>query len=768
MPLIEPMPEPLQDSVEAYARSGDPAAVAVSTDFLPQGEFGREWLIVSRERLRVYTLNGHANNGHGVAPTPGEVPSSPRLEVKLAAIKSVRALSFVGGGALEAEVDGEAVELIRYTAARQRTFTRVGRYLDQVAKHRIAAAKGEVKEPPQIEEDKDSDKRCPRCGILLPEGTKICPACVNKARVLKRLARYLRPYTVQIAVITAMLLAGTGMGLVTPYLSRPLMDVVLAPREPQPVEVRGRWLALIVLGMFLSQAIVLLINIIRQRSATWLTHQLAHSLRMELYQHLQKLSLRFYDKRQVGSLMSRVTQDTSQLESVLTVGAQLFITPILTLVAVVIILCSMNWVLFLCVIAPMPFVVALTRITLRRLRYVWPRWWHMRSRMHAVINDNLSGVRVVKAFAQEEREVERFGPRSLALAEAGLAAERSWSTVMPALGFLSGLGALVVWYIGGRGVLSDTMTLGMLTTFVAYSGMLYGPLNTVTDAPRWFGQAMAAAERIFDILDTAPEVPDRANPVRLPHIQGRVTFENVTFGYDPQKPVLHEVSLDVAPGEMIGLVGHSGAGKSTTINLLCRFYDPVSGRLLIDGVDARDISQKDLRSQIGLVLQDTFLFSGTIAENIAYARPEATREEIMAAAKAANAHDFICAKADGYDSPVGDRGNSLSGGERQRISIARAILHNPRILILDEATSAVDTDTEKQIQDAIARLVTGRTTFAIAHRLSTLRHANRLIVLKAGKIEEMGTHDELMAKKGEFYRLVEIQQEMSRIKAVSR
>jgi ATP-binding cassette, subfamily B, bacterial len=279
---------------------------------------------------------------------------------------------------------------------------------------------------------------------------------------------------------------------------------------------------------------------------------------------------------------------------------------------------------------------------------------------------------------------------------------------------------------------------------------------------------LASAERVFDVLDSEPDVQEAEEAVRIPRIEGSVQFQDVTFGYDKHKPVLRYISLDVAPGEMIGYVGHSGAGKSTMINLICRFYDVGEGQILVDGVPIKKIHQQDLRSQIGVVLQDTFLFNGTIAENIGYAKPGATLEEIMAAAKTANAHDFIVQKPDGYDTPVGERGQSLSGGERQRIAIARAVLHNPRILILDEATSAVDTDTEKQIQDAIARLVKGRTTFAIAHRLSTLRNADRLVVLKNGKIEEVGTHAELLEKKGEFHRLVEMQQEMSKIKAIAR
>jgi ATP-binding cassette subfamily B protein len=296
--------------------------------------------------------------------------------------------------------------------------------------------------------------------------------------------------------------------------------------------------------------------------------------------------------------------------------------------------------------------------------------------------------------------------------------------------------------------------------------MFFGPLQFANRFSEWLSRALAAADRVFEILDSSPSVPEPAEPVTIARIDGQVEFKNVSFGYDSHHPVLKNLNLKVKAGEMIGLVGHSGAGKSTTINLLCRLYDVNEGEICIDGIDVRKIRQQDLRSQIGLVMQDSFLFNGSIAENISYSKSDATREEIIKAAKAANAHDFIAAKADGYDTIVGERGNALSGGERQRISIARAILHDPRILVLDEATSAVDTDSEKQIQDAIARLTKGRTTFAIAHRLSTLRYADRLMVFKAGEIEEIGTHDELLEKKGEFHRLVEMQQEMSRIKAI--
>jgi ATP-binding cassette subfamily B protein len=414
-----------------------------------------------------------------------------------------------------------------------------------------------------------------------------------------------------------------------------------------------------------------------------------------------------------------------------------------------------NRELALAILAPVPVVLIIAAGFWRPISTRYHRVGQKWARLHTHLNESLSGIRVVKAFAQEDVEYRKFSERNEELRVANTDADSRWFTVFGAMTLFSGMGQLINWTVGGYLVYRHRLALGDFWLFNTYLALIYGPLQWFGQLNNWFSRAMAGAERIFEVMDTDPE---RYQKDTNPHaIEGTVEFDNVRFGYDKSNPVIKGLTFTARPGEMIGLVGKSGAGKSTTINLVCRFYEPDGGLVKIDGIDYRSLGLQELRSQIGLVLQEPFLFNGSIAANIAYGKPGASFEEVVEAARAANAHSFILAKPDGYDTLVGERGAKLSGGERQRISIARAILHNPRILILDEATSSVDVETEKQIQEALNRLTAGRTTFAIAHRLSTLRNATRLIVLEKGEIVEMGTHAELMAKQGHFYKLAETQ-----------
>jgi ATP-binding cassette subfamily B protein len=446
--LIETLPEPLHKVLSdknAPAHSGSAAdsdhtnggigdvVIAVAADFTLDGTYGEEWLVVTRDHLRVYSLSAPFSNGVTHAPNSathlngaaakgvGSDASASnngtelvqRLDVPLSDLRAPRMDSLIGGGALQANVDGKTIELVRYTNARQRVFGRVAKYLDDVAQYYDALRKQEEVKEPVLEEDTEEEKRCPNCGLLLPEGTTVCPACMNKARVLARLAKYLAPYKKQSFLLSLMILASTALGLIAPYLTRPLMDTVLVPQgQLLPIERRTALLGLIVLGMLSSQLLSNVLNVFQGRVAAWLTHQLAHGLRVELYAHLQRLSLRFFDKRQIGSLMTRVTQDTQELESVLTIGAQFFVANLLTLIGIIAVLCWLDWRLFLQVMIPIPLVFYLSRHFWQKIQTVWPRWWHYRSRLSAVLNDSLSGVRVVKAFAQEGREIERFNPRS--------------------------------------------------------------------------------------------------------------------------------------------------------------------------------------------------------------------------------------------------------------------------------------------------------------------------------------------------------------------
>ncbi len=718
-------------SISQSAAISEPSSrtlIELEADMTEASVFGPRRLIVTEQDVVVTDLEG-----------------ATLLNVPIADIRTARNEPLVSGGRLEISTKcGETIPAVTYSLTLSAKFSEAARGIEQLAQGK----------PLAINLNKERT-RCAKCNRLLPEKDGICPACINRGRTMLRIIGYLGPYTKQAVLLMVVSLASTGLNLAPPVLQRNLIDNLNSTE-------RNYGYLLVMVAIW---GAVLTLNvgcqIVSGRTMGFLATHISADLRTRTYRAIEFLQLSYFDKKQVGAIVSRVTQDTDRVWYFLVDGMPFFVTNTLMLIGVVAFLIWVNWVLALCILAPMPVVIALSVIFWKPLSQLFHRVGQRMARLHTHLNESLSGIRVVKAFVKEDREHERFLERNHAVRDIGALAEQRWATAFGAMSFFISLGALINWAVGGWFVYTGRMTLGSFWMVNAYLTLVYGPLQWFAQVNNWFSRAMAGAERVFEIMDMPPE-PVNRNGLKRP-VEGRVTFDDVRFGYDKSNPVLKGISFDVAPGEMIGLVGHSGAGKSTTINLISRFYEPDSGSILIDGVDYRDLDLQHYRSQIGLVLQEPFLFNGAIAENIAYGLPDATFEQIVEAARAAYAHDFILAKSDGYDTVVGERGSKLSGGERQRISIARAILHNPRILILDEATSSVDVETERQIQAAIAHLVSGRTTFAIAHRLSTLRNAKRLVVLDHGQIAEMGTHEELMDRKGVFFKLVQTQSQINEI-----
>ncbi|OZI79599.1 ABC transporter ATP-binding protein [Bordetella genomosp. 2] len=581
------------------------------------------------------------------------------------------------------------------------------------------------------------------------------PAAPPSTWALLRLWRFARPYRGPLLAGFVLTLLTTAATLVPPYLTMPLMDDVLIPfQNGAPIDYG--LVRLYLGGLLAAAALAWGLGWARTYILAWVSERIGADLRTTTYEHLQQLSLQYFGGKRTGDLMSRIGSETDRICIFLSLHLLDFANDVLMIAMTAAILVSINPWLALVTLAPLPFIVWMIHAVRDRLRHGFEKVDRIWAELTNVLADTIPGIRVVKAFAQEKREVQRFRAANNRNLEINDRVNSLWSLFSPTVTLLTEIGLLVVWVFGIWQVANKQITVGVLAAFLAYIGRFYTRLDSMSRIVSVTQKAAAGAKRIFDILDHVSSVPEAARPMSLGRVSGRIELRDVAFRYG-NRSVIHGLDLSIAPGEMIGLVGHSGSGKSTLINLICRFYDVSEGAILVDGVDIRALRIADYRRNIGLVLQEPFLFFGTIADNIAYGRPQATRAEIVAAARAAHAHEFILRLPHGYDSLVGERGQALSGGERQRISIARALLIDPRILILDEATSSVDTATEKEIQKALDNLVLGRTTIAIAHRLSTLRRADRLVVLDHGRVVEQGGHEALMARQGAYYRLYQAQ-----------
>ena len=607
----------------------------------------------------------------------------------------------------------------------------------------------------------DDQSTCPSCKAPLEPDQDVCPVCTKVIHTppstwtLFRLWRFARPYRAQLLIGFVLTLLGTAAHMIPPYLTIPLMDNVLIPYQ-NGKQIDQRLVIIYLIGLFGSALLAWALSWAKTYILALVSERIGADLRTTTYDHLLRLSLEYFGGKRTGDLMSRIGSESDRICVFLSLHLLDFATDVLMIIMTAAILFSINPWLALVTLLPLPFIAWMIHIVRDRLRTGFEKIDRVWSEVTNVLADTIPGIRVVKAFAQEQRESARFRDANKHNLAVNDRLNKIWSLFSPTVSLLTEMGLLVVWGFGIWQVSRGEITVGVLTAFIAYISRFYGRLDSMSRIVSVTQKSASAAKRIFDILDHVSSVPEPAQPVKIAHVTGSIDLREVGFRYG-NRAVNRGINLSIKPGEMIGLVGHSGSGKSTLVNLICRFYDVSEGAILVDGVDIRSFAIADYRRHIGLVLQEPFLFFGTIADNIAYGKPSASRADIIAAARAAHAHEFILRLPQGYDSMVGERGQGLSGGERQRISIARALLIDPRILILDEATSSVDSETEKEIQKALDNLVAGRTTIAIAHRLSTLHRADRLVVLDRGSVVEEGHHDDLMARQGAYYRLYEAQ-----------
>ncbi len=571
---------------------------------------------------------------------------------------------------------------------------------------------------------------------------------------LVRIAGFLKPYWGRTVLLTLALAGGVVAELLPPFLIQRIVDDVLTPRA------NVRLLFWLLVGLLGARALIWVSEVSRGWLSVWLGGRVAADVRDRLYRHLQHLPLGFFKTWPVGTVMSRVLDDAGRFEQFLANTLPLLFVNVLMIAGILVFLVSTSWRLALCMLLPIPPMLLAAVSLWGRLKRALDRQASSWSRLSAHVVESLGGIQIVKAFGQERREAIDFDRRNDRFSRATTLAERQSFELFSLIYFLMNLGVFLVWYVGGTQVVTGQLRIGQLMAVIAYLWMLYWPLQWLGQVSGAIGQALVGADRVFEVLDSPTEAFGDPRALPMPRAVGHVVFRDVTFGYERTRPVLHGINVEAAPGQVIGIVGPSGAGKTTLMNLLCRFWDVDRGAIEVDGTDIRRIRLEDLRNQIGIVAQDPFLFGGTITDNIRLGRSSATFEEVVAAAIAANAHRFILAKPDGYDTDIGERGHRLSGGEKQRIAIARAVLRNPRILILDEATSLLDTESEISIQEAIALAAKNRTTFVIAHRLSTVRQADWLIVVDRGRIVESGAHGDLMARRGLYYQFVTTQHEM--------
>ncbi|MBI1346644.1 DUF1854 domain-containing protein [bacterium] len=717
---------------------GHALLLSMVSDLDQAGRSAEQWLVATEESVAVVASED----------TEQDLPARCLASYALRDLQGCRVQTQVGSGYLQVRHNDVWIDVLRFSNRLASRFREAAERLERLrCDHEF-----------RIDADGDTQPKCQSCGHVLSGEDATCKNCQPSADTFRRVLRLLRPHGKTVFAILVLSIIAVAIELIPPWLQKILVDRVLSHGSEQiDLPPLLSTLAIIVGSLALVRVTVAIVSVIKSRLSSEIGTHLTADLRTRMVDKLERLSVSFHDRHQVGLLMSRVAYDTEAMHTFMHNLSGGFLLQIMQLLAIGGMLFALNPKLAFITLFPTPLVLLASWFFCKCLYLRNHRYWDAVGRQAAALTSVLSGIRVVKSFTQESREHARFSAASERLRASRISVDLANATFSSIVGVLFGLGGLVVWYVGGRDVLQNEMTLGSLMAFLAYLSMFYAPLTTVSEGASWMSNFLSASHRIFNLLDTPVTIDDPPAPRAVDQLQGHIRFDNVTFAYDDQNPVLEHFCLEVHPGEAIGIVGRSGSGKSTLACLVSRLYDVQSGSITIDGIDVREMSGLALRRRVGMVLQQPYLFQGTVGDNIAYGDPGAEPERILSSARAGGAHEFILRMPFGYDTMLGECGTGLSGGERQRISIARAILYNPTILILDEATSSVDTESERLIQHAIERFSKGRTTLAIAHRLSTLEHADRLIVMDQGRLIEQGTHRELLEADGAYARLVRMQ-----------
>lgn len=739
-------------------------------DMNTAGEFVDGYILVTQERLVVAQTRPDREKmktfkGYG-REALSEAKDWAYRSFLLEELKHIRIEEEVGCNLLLVELkEGREIPLASFTNLYRRKIYDLVRNLEKYLQ------KGTFR--PQKPEE---EEYCPKCGRMYPDPMqKICPHCANHRSVFLRVLVYFKPYWAKLLLLFCGIFLTAVLNLVWPYLNGTVLyDYVLAKDNtflermsiPQGKFVYA--LGLVVLTMLLSKVMMLLTQLLQGVASATLAINVVRDMKKDIFARMGELSIAFYRNRRTGQLMTRVMNDADRVTNFFVDTAPYLLTHVVTVIMTVIVMMSINWQMTVLALLMVPMLTVVCKVLQPYVWIMFGRRHRAERSLNSSVSDNLTGARVVKAFGQEEREVRRFATYSERLRRTEVSISYWQNYFQLFFGGAQELITIAAWSLGTYFILgrSNVMNLGVLITFVGYVGQLQSPMKFFSQVSNKWADSMNSAERMFEIMDAIPEVREVEEPVPLPEPKGELTLENVSFGYEINRLVLKDINIHIKEGSVIGIVGRSGAGKSTLVNLISRMYDPTEGRILLDGVDIKQLSFHELRRNIALVSQDTFIFQGTVASNIAYSRPDASPWEIVEAAKLAGAHEFIMRMEDGYESAVGTAGRALSGGEKQRISIARAILANPKVLILDEATASVDTETERLIQNSLNYLVKGRTTISIAHRLSTLRDADYLFVIDHGRVVEQGTHEELEAQRGIFYKLKELQTKVLAMKGL--